>query len=502
MTFDVVPTSTDVECFRAAVAQRLGLCFDDSRTELLARVLSQRLSARRPVSLDAYLRELETGEEGREVASLLTVNETYFHRGTEQFAVLREWFRRGARRGRPLRLLSAGCASGEEPYTMAMVAREVLGDAAAQAVHILALDVSPACLARARAGRYSAWSLRETNEGDRARWFRPVGRDFQVLPEVAQMVQFEERNLVGDGDYAALPGGLDVVFCRNVMMYFSPTTTRALVARFAAALRPGGQLFLGHAETLRGVSDAFHLRHEGGAFYYERRGAYPARPASTPAAPLASPSPATPATPGEPDPDAFDWLGAIGGSTRRIEALASGLVAPSVPPVPPAAAAPDTAAALALLREDRFAEALAALPPASTGGDADAALLRAVLLVGAGDVPAARALVDARLAVDDLQAPWHYLCAVCCESVGEHDLAAQHHRVAVYLEPGFAMPHLRLGMLARRRGEVATARRELGQAAVLLGLDDPLRILLFGGGFTRDALVTLCRRELAACPAR
>ena len=119
------------------------------------------------------------------------------------------------------------------------------------------IDVNPAAIARARAARYGEWSLRQTSPEARARFFRGERRDLKVVDEVRALVTFEERNLIEDDPAFWQPGAFDVVFCRNVTMYFSPEITRRIIARIARSLAPGGFLFIGHAETLSANGHGF-----------------------------------------------------------------------------------------------------------------------------------------------------------------------------------------------------------------------------------------------------
>jgi chemotaxis protein methyltransferase CheR len=141
---------------------------------------------------------------------------------------------------------------------------------------------------------------------------------------------------------------------------------------------------------------------------------------------------------------------------------------------------------------------LQALPEASRS-DPDAQILRAALLTNSGNLSEARLVCAQILATDDLHAGARYLLALCHEHAGDRTAALEHNRVASYLDAGFAMPHLHLGLLARRGGDRERACSELRRAAALLELEDASRILLFGGGFTREALIDLCRSELRAC---
>jgi chemotaxis protein methyltransferase CheR len=161
----------------------------------------------------------------------------------------------------------------------------------------------------------------------------------------------------------------------------------------------------------------------------------------------------------------------------------------------------DVGIALDLLRRERFSEALALVQalPREHGGDADVLLLQAALLIHGGRLEAAETACRELLVHDDLNAGAHYVLALCREGAGDSRGAVEHDQVAIYLDPAFAMPHLHLGLLARRTGDREAARRELTQALMLLQREEASRLLLFGGGFSREALVALCRSELAAC---
>lgn len=124
-------------------------------------------------------------------------------------------------------------------------------------------------------------------------------------------------------------------------------------------------------------------------------------------------------------------------------------------------------------------------------------LLRAVLLTNSGDRAEAERVCLQLLEIDELNASAHYLVALCREAAGDPAGAADHDRSAIYLDPSFAMAHLHLGLMARQAHEQEQAARSLGQALLLLPSEDPARVVLLGGGFSRDALVKLCRAELA-----
>jgi chemotaxis protein methyltransferase CheR len=486
--------------------RRLGLRLEDAQLGLLDDLLRRRLRATRR-TCESYLHHLEAERAQAELGALaqeLTVPETYFFRNIDQFRAFAEHVVpdrvRARAMGRRLRLLSAGCASGEEAYTLAILLRETI-DPSWEA-SILAVDVNPEVLKRAQRARFSTWALRETPPDVRARWFEPDGRDVMLDDSITAAVKFERRNLAEDDPELWQPETYDVVFCRNVIMYFTPESGRALVARIARALAPGGFLFLGHAETLRGLSQDFHLCHTHGTFYYERKGqsarATPDGPAAVALQKDVGPPPLASLV-----EESDTWVDAIRMATERVQQLTKSphrVVARPAPGSVPARHRWDLGVALEMLREERFAQALdvvEALPP-EAADDPDALLLQAVLLVHSGLLTRAEAACHRLTEIDELSAGAHYLLALCREGACDRRGAVDHDRVAVYLDPGFAMPRLHLGLLARRAGDLDAVRRELGEAVTLLEREDAARLLLFGGGFSREALITLCRAGMRA----
>jgi chemotaxis protein methyltransferase CheR len=493
----------DLERFRAAIASRIGLQFDDARLGFLGEVLQGRLD-KLGTSSEAYLDAIEQDRQRGEIGALarhLTVGETYFFRNIEQFrafteVVLPERMRRHCT-PQVLRLLSAGCASGEEAYSMAIAARQAVPDS--WSVVIRAVDLNPAALEKAARARYSSWALREAPLEVQRQWFHPNDRELVLDQAIRAAVRFRTANLASDDPELWQPATYDVIFCRNVLMYFAPEQMRAVIARIARSLAPGGFLFLGHAETLRGVSDAFHLRHTHDTFYYELK-ELAELPGENGPQPVARSVQGAARVMAAPD---TGWVEAIRAASERVAVLV-----PSPPVASPPSDPPppdwDPTPALDLLRQERFIEALehvrARLPAAE--GDPDVLLLEAALLAHSGELVAAEDACLRLLLTDELNAGAHYILALCREHSGHRERASEHDRVASYLDPGFAMPRLHLGLLARRGGDRDSARRELSQALFLLEREEASRLLLFGGGFNREALITLCETALAECGGR
>lgn len=494
--------------FRAAIAEGLGLTVEESRLGALGELLVTRAQARR-LSVPVYLERLDSrldGEELRSLASELTVGETYFFRHREQFDALRSIvlgeFAQPGRQGP--RVLSAGCSSGEEPYSIAMLLRELLPE---RELVVSGLDVNAGFLGRAREGRYSAWSLREMSEASVGRWLTATGKGYAVADTIRRSVAFVSGNLCRPEQELLRPRSYDVIFCRNVLMYFTSEQRRRALERLTQALVPGGYLFLGSAETLRGESHDYHLCHTHGAFYYRRKtdAEQAATPTRDPPQRLGFIADAFAVAPAPGPAEVSEtWVDDIGRAAARIAALARrSPVASEVAGHGPGWARSDFRAPLELLHEERFGSALEHVraSPAHASRDPDALLLEAVLLASDGKLLEAERSAQRLLELDELNAGAHYVLALCAAGSGKLDEATRNDRIAIYLDPGFAMPHLHLGLMLRKTGELLAASQELARAQSLLEREDSARILLFGGGFGRSALLELCAAELAAAGA-
>ncbi|PRY33513.1 CheR family methyltransferase [Pseudosporangium ferrugineum] len=474
-------TAPDVTVFRTVLATQLGWMFDDNDVPQLAQVLRDRVETAR-LHPGAYLRRLARGDWDAELGALaedLTINETYFFRHGEQFRALAEVVLperlRDRYAQRMLRLLSVGCSSGEEAYTLAIVAREAQSDPG-WILDVLGLDASAAMLEQAARARYSGWALRETPDAVRARWFHPEDGEYILDPAIRASVRFRRYNVATEDEQLWHSGQYDVIFCRNLLMYLTPDVRESLIGRMTRSLAPGGCLFLGHTDTLGSQPEGLEPQQSHQAFYYRR---------APSAATLAAQAPRLrPPARQEPTPASQEAARAV---PRKAPAT----------PAAPAAPGDVYGRALGLLRDERFEEALAAVEDALGARPAPRdLLLHGVLLAQAGRLEEAEIVCRRLLDVDGLYADAHHQLAVCLEGGAAVDVAIGHYRLAAYLDPGFAMPRLRLGLLARRRGELRTARTELERALALLKQEREERLTLFGGGFGRIALTSLCRAEL------
>jgi len=271
------PAMGDAEfrMFTALLRRHCGLHFGPESRYVFERRVLRRVRELELTSYAAYHLLLRTGSgQEQELARLvdeLTINETYFFRERAQLVALVTEILpelRAQRGGRPVSIWSAGCSSGEEPYSIVMLAREA-GFVPGVDFRVYASDISQRMLRRAREGVYREASFRETEPALRERYFTPVPQGLRVSGEVKQHVDFIHLNLF-DGSKLALLGTLDVILCRNLIIYFDAPEKRRAIDTFHEKLRPGGYLLLGHSESLINLSDAFELRHLRRDLVYRR----------------------------------------------------------------------------------------------------------------------------------------------------------------------------------------------------------------------------------------
>ena len=238
------------------IESRFGLCFPGIRREILESRLRARLQELHLESYSEYYRYLrvhpQREAEYDHLVRRITNNETYFFREAHQFEVLTRDILPPLLpqlRGRPLRLLSAGCSSGEEAYSLAITLQNAGLERLGVTWAIDACDVNADRIARARAGVYEESALRACDPATRARYFTAVDGRFRLNDRHRAGVRFFEANLALPGA-PVQPATYDAIFCRNLLIYFSPEAFDGLIRQFAGWVRPGGYLLLGHAESL------------------------------------------------------------------------------------------------------------------------------------------------------------------------------------------------------------------------------------------------------------
>jgi len=250
-------TADDFRRVRRLAYERAGLAIPAGKEGLVRSRVSKRLRDRRIPSFSAYLDAVEAESNGDEMVrliDLLTTNKTDFFREPAHFDYLLAKVLPPVVAARtPLRIWSAGCSTGEEPYTLSMLLKESLPER--YDFRILATDISTRVVAAARKGEYTDQQLGDVSRERRARWFTPTAPGHaQAVPELRSPVSFAHLNLMATWP---MSGPFDVILCRNVMIYFDKPTVTRLVARFHDLLAPGGHLFIGHSESLTAIEHRY-----------------------------------------------------------------------------------------------------------------------------------------------------------------------------------------------------------------------------------------------------
>ena len=397
-----------------------GLEFDAGRRAGLAAVVADRVRATGTADVTAYLASLDgpAGEdEQQRLLDAVTVQETHFFRNQPQMELLRrrvlpELLRRASGRDRPLTIWSAGCSTGEEPYTLAMLLLELGAGSGGASARILATDVSAEALRAAARATYAGRTVDSLPTMLRDRWLEPgPGGALALSDEVRRLVELRRHNLVTDPvPFAA--GEVDLIVCRNVTIYFGRETTRLLMGRFHDAMAEGGYLLLGHSETLWQVSDAFTLVPVGDAFVY--RLAHQGRRRLVP-----------------------PKLG-----RRRRPAPMAGRAASELPALAAATAAPPHRVSV---------------PAPAVASQAQAALDEAVAALAAGDYPTAVRTAQVALDADPLLPAAYVVLGQARSTLGEDAGAVDPLRKAVYLDPAAGPAHFLLAGALARLGQHAAA---------------------------------------------
>jgi chemotaxis protein methyltransferase CheR len=286
-------TDAELKLLQALVYQECGMHFDERRTHFLQDRLLRRLKECRADSFYAYYRLLISPVGKDELARLLenlTVNETSFFRHKAQLDlfqkhILEDLFKqKQSRREYSVRIWSAGCSTGQEAYTLAMLVTDALAYYYLRnplpielplpkplvpppwRVEVLASDISYSVLRAGQEGTYSQNQMASVDYAYRLRYFDKVGERYAVKKALKEMVHFDFHNLKTE----YLPQRNDVIFCRNVMMYFDEPEQKRLIEKFYRCLNPNGHLFVGHAESLLGLTQKFQMVHRDSGTAYQR----------------------------------------------------------------------------------------------------------------------------------------------------------------------------------------------------------------------------------------
>lgn len=403
---------------------------------------------------DFYLKQM-TPAEMTALVELVVVPESWFYRDPQAFVAMAEFLRaRLAASGeRPLRILSIPCAGGEEPYTIAMV----LLDAGIPPQNFMvdAFDISPTCVARAKSGIYGRNAFRAQDLAFRDLHFTSAGDgDYRVNDEIRKQVRFKQGNLL-EFDLTARSGHYDVVFCRNLLIYFDKPTTKAAIAKLRALLADDGQLFAGYAEVPSFCQHGFTPLSYNQAFGLLKETAPPPKPAAKPAHALRATVKAPPnaarriASPPSlaPAPSSLSSLSSPAPLTRGRSADRSAVERPAAAARPAAARPADTAAPT---------------PPPAIGANL---LAEARRLADLGDIKAAEKNCRDHLAQHPESAEAYFILGLLNELTSKPKLAEDYWKRCIYLQPDHYEALCHLALLAEANNDASGAAALKARAA-------------------------------------
>lgn len=488
---------------KAHIAERCGLYFRDHDLRNLEAAVFQRMKDRGFDSAHAYYiyltTDLDREAEFRDLLNLLTINHTYFFRNEPQFLALKEKVlpellemkQRQAFEGRSgkkptLRIWSAGCSTGEEPYTIAMVLRTVIENPEDWEIEIYATDASSDAIAKAKQGVYGDNAMRLVEEPYRSRFFKktPISRghnEWRISDEIKSMVRFGFLNLVRD----PFPPEVDVIFCRNVTIYFELKTTVKVIGNFFDVLADPGYLFLGYSESLQFITDKFRMLSWQESIYYRK---------------------ATALT--EPLSPEFSGQAQKAENKEDIEESPLLELAPieGIPEKGPESLSDAEfenirKKAIRYIYLKEYKRALGLLEQLSIEGRemADINYLVADVYTSQGRLADAQKRLKHALQIDPLFAPAHYLLGCIYLEEGDSGKAKESLQKALYLDKDLVMARFFLAQVFRGEGRVQDAIREYRNTLAVLakGLEEPKsRLTLQSGGFSEMTLKSVCRDNL------
>lgn len=264
---------------RNLIYERTGISYEENKIYYIKKRLQQRMNAGGFERVEDYIRHLKIfdpkGREFQELMNLLTVNETYFFREFAQLQVFAEPCleevvqEKLASGNRIIKVLCAGCSTGEEPYTLGIILREMLENFPAWTVFIKAVDIDENVLDFARRGIYDQRSVKDVPASYLKEYFTASVGEYVIDQRIKDMVVFEHLNLM-DRRALRYEEDYDFVFCRNVLIYFDDVSRKQVVDKFYSVLRKGGFIFLGHAESISRISTAFRIRRLNDHIVYQR----------------------------------------------------------------------------------------------------------------------------------------------------------------------------------------------------------------------------------------
>jgi chemotaxis protein methyltransferase CheR len=473
------------------ITEKAGIHFDERKRQQLEEIVKERCQALRLNHIgdyDALLRDsVEKGKEFSTLMDILTIQESFFFRHKAQFDILQRFclpllIKKKDKCDR-INIWSAGCANGEEAYSIAMLVRDLIPERPEARVFIRGTDISQKALCRAKKGVYTERALRGLDPCYLNRYFSKQGECYFLSKEIKGMVDFGYLNLAEDPFPTEAMPIWDFIFCRNVIIYFTPEHQRKLMKNFYSVLAQGGYLFAGYSETMRYLHEDFVPIEMEGAFIYQKPfpGQEPHRPVGY--MQVASKGRCVP----------LDLK-------KREDVFIRSNVKPSPFPADNGRTSGRKTKDYRTCSEPPEIEEAGFPGPGETAEeesiDLDARLSLAAQLADKGETMDAVALIDDIIRGDPLHAQAYFMLAMIYRNAGGLDQAGHYLKKVIYLEPQNPLARLHLADVFKEASQKESAVREYANVISLLENRGDLEKEVYGDGFTGQAVLVAARAHL------
>jgi len=476
------------------ISGKIGLNINERKLDELEKALLKGFSNSQYSSLQEYMAWLMrvpiSSPDWRSLIEILTVNETYFFRNAPQFESLRSVIfpaiidAKRQQNRRELRVWSAGCATGEEPYSIAMLLSEILPDFKKWNIFILGTDINHSSLEKARTGFYREWSFRDVPQRIRSEYFTPQDGGFVIRPDIQQMVTFNYLNLVENcyPSFYNQTTDMDMIMCRNVMIYFSNQTSERVIERFYQTLDTNGWLLVGHSEPMTMLPHNFTTVNIQDALFYRKPDPLSAKEKSTPAG----------ASRKNIDTAARSLKSRYGSvhSAQQIRTVGKMNASPTNKLRPQAE---DMSEVNALVAAGKWLEAIQVLTDKiQTRPDkVDYYLDMAKIYANQKMLDQALRWCEKALEKDRVYLPSYFITSLVYQELNRFADAERLLKQAIYVNPDFLFGHFHLAMLYQKTGDLTKAKKIFStiqrQLAELSGKDT----LMYSDGLTVEQMSKL-----------
>ncbi|MBF0226726.1 MAG: hypothetical protein HQK76_14835 [Desulfobacterales bacterium] len=456
--------------------KKIGFFFDEIGKKKIHAIITKRMLIHQFNSIEdyfSYLTSLSGINELTLLISQITVGETYFSRYVNHWKAFKEYIIPHIINSRPneekkIKIWSAGCSTGEEPYTIAIAFIEQRLLFKDWSIDILATDINQGAIEIAKKGIYTKNSFRGVDEDWINRYFVFENGSYSLKDEIKQMVSFEQLNLITTLGFPLKYRNCDIIFCRNVLMYFRPEINQEVVKKFSSCLRDGGFFFLGHAEGIMAPASYFKAVNYADTFIYQKH------------------------TPSKKICDFFS----LGKKIQPIDEY-----------IPPKETKDNSLNNVVNLRyyenaldnyfKENYDKALEEIlkEEKNNRDKLNSLILKGLIYIGMSNIDKADLCVQKAYKISDISAEVQALDAIIKEAKGNTEAALIANQAAIFLDKNFFGPHFKTAILYQNMAENQKASKHFSNALKLLEVDTETRIRLFSSGLSIKFLEDVCKRK-------